>query len=255
MAILIWPINQDPEDCVKFIEKQSLKLLKKIRLCQPVIWPMISNVQTSRSERFWKMQARNGKKKEMEMLFDTFDDFKKLNFEFLDQVQKHSWRPISNFVCTEERQLSMLKEFNLIAVIIPFRDREAHLKILLNYMHSMLTKQKLDYSIIVVEPVDQTFNRAKLFNVGFVEALKIYDWQCFLFHDVDLIPEDDRNLHYCPLKNPRHMAVAVNKFDYKLIYARTFGGSSALTVKQFRKVNGFSNRYWGWGGEDDDMYN
>ncbi|KAJ1351074.1 hypothetical protein KIN20_007017 [Parelaphostrongylus tenuis] len=141
-----------------------------------------------------------------------------------------------------------------IAVVVPFRDREAHLKILLNHMHYFLTKQKLDYSIIVVEQIDQTFNRAKLLNIGFVEALKLYGWQCFLFHDVDVLPEDDRNLHYCPIKNPRHMAVALNKFGYKLVYNTMFGTSSALTVEQFRKVNGFSNRYWGWGGEDDDMY-
>ncbi|KAJ1353949.1 hypothetical protein KIN20_010729 [Parelaphostrongylus tenuis] len=47
MAKLIWPINQDPEDRVKLIKKQSLGRLKKIRLCQPVTWPMISNAQTS----------------------------------------------------------------------------------------------------------------------------------------------------------------------------------------------------------------
>ncbi|KAJ1345982.1 hypothetical protein KIN20_000636 [Parelaphostrongylus tenuis] len=31
MEILIWPIDQDPEDRMKLIEKQSLKRLKKIR--------------------------------------------------------------------------------------------------------------------------------------------------------------------------------------------------------------------------------
>ncbi|KAK6038877.1 N-acetyllactosaminide 3-alpha-galactosyltransferase, partial [Cooperia oncophora] len=119
---------------------------------------------------------------------------------------------------------------NRIAVIVPYRDRQSHLRILLNNMHRFLTKQKLDYSIIVVEQIEnQTFNRAKkldkphcrlmicrlVLNVGFMEANKIYKWQCYLFHDVDLLPEDDRNLHTCPTNNPRHMAVAVNKFDYK----------------------------------------
>lgn len=28
-----------------------------------------------------------------------------------------------------------------------------------------------------------------------------------------------------------------------------------MTVEQFKKVNGFSNKFWGWGGEDDDMSN
>ncbi|KAJ1351048.1 hypothetical protein KIN20_006986 [Parelaphostrongylus tenuis] len=33
--ILFWLINQVLEDCVKMVEKQSLKRLKTIRLCQP----------------------------------------------------------------------------------------------------------------------------------------------------------------------------------------------------------------------------
>ena len=42
-------------------------------------------------------------------------------------------------------------------------------------------------------------------------------------------------------------------FIYRLPYESIFGGVSALTVEQFKKINGFSNDYWGWGGEDDDL--
>ena len=49
------------------------------------------------------------------------------------------------------------------------------------------------------------------------------------------------------------MSVAMNKFHYKLPYKTYFGGVSAISVKHFQLVNGFSNQFWGWGGEDDDM--
>lgn len=40
-----------------------------------------------------------------------------------------------------------------VAVIIPYRDREIHLKIFLRNIHPFLQRQQLDYGIFVVELV------------------------------------------------------------------------------------------------------
>ncbi|XP_022914033.1 beta-1,4-N-acetylgalactosaminyltransferase bre-4 [Onthophagus taurus] len=142
-----------------------------------------------------------------------------------------------------------------LALIIPFRCRAEHLLIFLNHMHPFLKRQKLDYTIFIIEQDDDgPFNRAMLMNIGFKEALKRRNYDYFIFHDVDLLPEDDRNLYTCPIQ-PRHMSVAVNTMNYKLPYSRIFGGVSAITREHFEILNGFSNSFWGWGGEDDDMSN
>ena len=91
------------------------------------------------------------------------------------------------------------------------------------------------------------FNRAMLLNVGFEEAMSDRNWTCAIFHDVDLLPEDDRNIYSCP-EQPRqpsfqyfdsicifrHMSVAVDKFKYRLPYKMLFGGASAIRSDQFR---------------------
>ena len=44
-------------------------------------------------------------------------------------------------------------------------------------------------------------------------------------------------------------------FSPSLPYVQYFGGVSALSKQQFLTINGFPNNYWGWGGEDDDIFN
>ncbi|XP_040027250.2 beta-1,4-galactosyltransferase 2 [Gasterosteus aculeatus] len=142
-----------------------------------------------------------------------------------------------------------------VAIIIPFRHRENHLKYWLHYLHPILRRQRIDYGIYIINQLgEETFNRAKLLNVGYTETLRDGEFDCFIFSDVDLIPMDDRNLYHC-YDQPRHFAIAMDKFGFRLPYAGYFGGVSGLSKKQFLKINGFPNEYWGWGGEDDDIYN
>lgn len=101
-----------------------------------------------------------------------------------------------------------------VAIIIPFRDRWQHLRLLLSVLHPMLQRQQLEYAIYVSEQADnETFNKGVLMNAAVRQALQDQDYDCFVFHDVDLIPEDDRNLYSCP-PSPRHLSPAIDKFNY-----------------------------------------
>eukprot|EP00090_Calanus_glacialis_P037312 TRINITY_DN6410_c0_g1_i3.p1 TRINITY_DN6410_c0_g1~~TRINITY_DN6410_c0_g1_i3.p1 ORF type:complete len:195 (-),score=51.03 TRINITY_DN6410_c0_g1_i3:60-593(-) len=51
------------------------------------------------------------------------------------------------------------------------------------------------------------------------------------------------------------MAVAVSRWKYRLTYPRYCGGITAMSTDNVRRIQGFSNTFYGWGGEDDDLYN
>ncbi|XP_013415334.1 beta-1,4-galactosyltransferase 4 [Lingula anatina] len=143
-----------------------------------------------------------------------------------------------------------------VAIIIPFRDRDSHLRVFLNNMHPFFQKQELDYRIYIVEQKAGTiFNRGLLLNIGFVESAKIdgdaYD--CFALHDVDLIAENEWNIYNCSEK-VKHMAANISKFKSGLAYEKYSGGVAMFTKWQYTSVNGYPNTYFGWGGEDDDLY-
>lgn len=68
-----------------------------------------------------------------------------------------------------------------LSIIVPYRDREEHLKIFIPYMRSYLP----DAEILIVEQVDdKPFNRGKLLNIGAMNTTKSH----YVFHDIDLLP-------------------------------------------------------------------
>ncbi|XP_061195870.1 beta-1,4-galactosyltransferase 1-like [Saccostrea echinata] len=172
------------------------------------------------------------------------------DFSWEDTLQKHN-----SVRCGGHFRPSNCKARQKVALLIPFRNRYAHLKIFINHIHPFLMRQQLEYGIYIIDLDDEIqFNRGLLLNVAFLEASKEYDYDCYIFHDVDLLPENDYNFYRCS-DLPRHMSVAVDKLNYKLPYVELFGGVSAMTKDQILFVNGFSNKFSGWGGEDDDMFN
>lgn len=120
-------------------------------------------------------------------------------------------------------------------------------------MHNFLRRQRIHYRIFVIEQYDpKPFNRAKLFNIGAMIAMRL-DYPCLVMQDIDLLPTHLGHMYACTPR-PRHMCSALDKFRYNLPYYGIMGGAVAIQSKAFLRVNGFSNMFSGWGGEDDDFY-
>ena len=134
-----------------------------------------------------------------------------------------------------------------LGVIVPYRKRPGHLRKFQQSIESYLKDQ--DYELIVVEQSDDLpFNRGKLLNIGFQQAIRK---QCdyVVFHDVDMLPI---NVDYSYSDVPIHLANGFTNSNRE-IFDTYFGGVTMFPIELFKKVNGYSNEYWGWGFEDDDL--
>jgi hypothetical protein len=158
-----------------------------------------------------------------------------------------------------------------VAIIVPYRDihpsqnRSKHLEKFIPHMHSFLTKQVQkgtcsDYHIYIVEQSDdgRKFNRGKLLNIGFDLARKNkcrlnaqVHHDVFIFHDVDLLPGSGLERSYTQFPNvPIHIARVWERYSNNPKY---FGGIVSFSSSDMKRINGYPNTFWGWGGEDDEM--
>ena len=68
-----------------------------------------------------------------------------------------------------------------------------------------------------------------------------------------MLPHPEADYSY-PEQYPIHIATKLSKYKYGLGYDQYFGGVVLLTKEQVEKTNGYSNDYWDWGQEDDDLF-
>ncbi|XP_020786933.2 beta-1,4-galactosyltransferase 7 [Boleophthalmus pectinirostris] len=138
-----------------------------------------------------------------------------------------------------------------LALIVPFRERFEELLVFVPFMHSFLNKKKIRHKILIVNQLDHyRFNRASLINVGYLESGNDTDY--LAMHDVDLLPLNDALDYGFPSDGPFHVA---SPELHPLYHYKTYvGGILLLTKKHYKMCNGMSNRFWGWGREDDEFY-
>ena len=145
-----------------------------------------------------------------------------------------------------------------LGVIVPYRDRFQQLKQFLKVVPPYLDQQNLQYEIIVAEQADkESFNRGALLNAGFLEAKRL-ECDYVVFHDVDLLP---RYVDYRYSDVPLELVGKIidpsfeEAFQIKVsdLSDDYFGGVTMFPVEDFEKINGYSNKYTGWGFEDDDL--
>ena len=142
-----------------------------------------------------------------------------------------------------------------MAVVVPYRLRKFHLNVFLNNIIALLQFQRQAFTIFIIEHThDVAFNRGASFNAAFriIQRLR-YKYDCYVLHDVDMVNENLCNYYQCGA-HPRHLSVQVEKAGYALYYKQYVGGVTALSTSIVEQINGMSNLFFGWGGEDDNLY-
>jgi glycosyl transferase family 7 (putative galactosyltransferase) len=148
-------------------------------------------------------------------------------------------------------------------IVVPYRDREAHLNVFVRHLRAYFARDKIDkdipYRVLIVDQENGLpFNRGTLNNIGFVLGRNDSDYTCF--HDVDYLPIwADYSWSDTPAAIVWHGAesrpISVVQPKRRVVHdLEGFYGGVVLTPNAlFEQVNGYANTYWGWGYEDLDL--
>lgn len=142
-----------------------------------------------------------------------------------------------------------------LGVCVPYRNREAHLKEFVPRVGKYLEDRGIDYQMYFGHQKDDLlFNRGAMKNIA-AKAAFADGCDYIVWHDIDMIPVEGGGADYSfPEEHPIHIATNISQMDYKLKYFEYFGGAVVFSKEQVEKTNGYSNEYWDWGSEDDDLF-
>jgi len=141
----------------------------------------------------------------------------------------------------------------MLIILVPYRatDQPERAEQLKRFVGCMKQKLPAAYVAVLEQADDRPFNRGALLNAG-IECMGAGGDAILCLHDVDLLPQDDILDEYCaplPESTVRHIGRAWKRYDSDSY----MGGILLIRARDFQRVNGFPNDFWGWGGEDDEL--
>jgi len=152
---------------------------------------------------------------------------------------------------------------NKYSIIISYRNREEHLRMLLPRLKELFYNK--EYEIIVAEQDnEEKFQKNSLYNLAALKATG----NILVFHDVDYYPTDNvdyyteidiplypvRQVMFLDINNQPRPIEDIPKGYINFIneVGDHSGGVFVLSKHLFYKTNGLNPYYKGWGKEDDD---
>ena len=137
-----------------------------------------------------------------------------------------------------------------LGIVVPYRNRPNQLSQFKQHLKNFISQP---YQLIVVEQSDnKEFNRGKLLNIGFLKAEEL-GCDYVVFHDVDMLPlSADYSYSHFPVHLISDLELPPDtKRD---LFDNYFGGVTLFPTNVYKQINGYSNNYFGWGFEDDDVF-
>ena len=121
---------------------------------------------------------------------------------------------------------------------------------MMNSVKLFFTKHSIEYKMVIIEQYDDNkFNRGLLLNVAFLEAEKLFTNDSKYIHfNVDY----EFNLERAFPEEFHTFGtgfIDLYRFDYPIL-----GAACVFDADSYRKINGFPNDLYGWGGDDWAIY-
>lgn len=144
---------------------------------------------------------------------------------------------ILNNISFKDKLFEKPKDKDLL-IVVPYRNREEHLKSFLEKTPKYFNERNITYDILIAELDDIGDWNAGLTCNSLINFKKKANYKYLYIHHVDVYPISGEWVY------PEEKEIFHNLGDY---------GSCLMRMDGFLKVGGYRNGFWGWGAEDNDL--